>query len=177
MRRTKRASRCTGTKPPSSSGGAWAHGSRRLPLQSIRRDARFACRAGSSERARREAASGMVTLRRTWRSLGVWWCRGFACPPSLLPTPVEIGLRSFQALEAQPFERCSLRMTDARLHLPLSGWVVWPAWQSDHGVVLKDVSAQRIECQVVPVRLQDPSRRLSSTMVLGTPLNRRNARS
>ena len=36
-----------------------------------------------AERLQRAAAARRVSLRRTWRRLAVWWCRGCACRPSV----------------------------------------------------------------------------------------------
>src|SRR4051794_5457039 len=59
--------------------------------------------------------------------------------PPLFPT-IQIRLRLFQALEAQPFQRCLFRMADTRFHFALAIWISYAAWHSDGAIVLEQIA-------------------------------------
>ena len=70
-----------------------ARHSKRLRLRHSHPDARCARRIGNSGRVPPAVVAGAVSLRRTSRRPGVWWCRECACRPSVLPSdPDKLGL-------------------------------------------------------------------------------------
>jgi hypothetical protein len=70
--------------------------------------------------------------------------------PTLFPA-VEIRLRFFQAFKAQPFERGSLGVADARLHFPFAIGILDPARQCCDTVVSEDIAEQRVDRGIVEV--------------------------
>ena len=70
--------------------------------------------------------------------------------PALFPA-VEIRLRFFQTLEAQPFERSSLGVAGAGFHFPFAIGILNPARQCQHTVVRQDISEQWIDAGIVEV--------------------------
>ena len=70
--------------------------------------------------------------------------------PALFPA-VQIGLRFFQALEAQPFQRRLLGVSDAGLHLALAIRIANAARQRDRAVVSEHIAIQRIQRGIVDV--------------------------
>ena len=58
---------------------------------------------------------------------------------------IQVRLRLFQALEAQPFQRCLLGMPDAALDLPLPIRIANAARQGDGAVVRQQIAIERIQ--------------------------------
>jgi hypothetical protein len=75
--------------------------------------------------------------------------------PACFPV-VQVGLSFLKALEAQPFQRCILGMTDASFHLALAIRIADTAGQRDDIVVLEHVAVQRIDGGIVDVWLEHP---------------------
>lgn len=71
--------------------------------------------------------------------------------PVLLP-PIQIRLRRLDRLEAQPLQRCLLRVTDAGFDFPFAIGIADAARQRDDAVVRQDVAIEGIECRVVDIR-------------------------
>src|SRR5271165_3731920 len=70
--------------------------------------------------------------------------------PALFPV-IEVGLGFFQTLEAQAFQRCSLRMTDAGFDLTFAVWILDAARHSYRAVVSQHIAVERIESGIVNV--------------------------
>jgi hypothetical protein len=84
-------------------------------------------------------------------------------------------LRFLQTLEAQTFQRRSLRMPDTRFHFALAVGVPNAARQCDRTVVPQQVPIERIDRRMYTSGTRTPSRRLSRTIVLIAPPSRRKA--
>ncbi len=70
--------------------------------------------------------------------------------PALLPV-IEMSLGFFQSLEAQAFQRCSLRVTDAGFDFAFAVGILNPARHGDRAVVRQHVAIKRIESGIVNV--------------------------
>ncbi len=82
-----------------------------------------------------------------------WWCGGAVdarVGPALFPA-IKVGLGFLQTLEAQAFQRCSLRMTDAGFDFAFAVRVLNAAGHGDRAVVREHVAIKRIERGIVHV--------------------------
>ena len=70
--------------------------------------------------------------------------------PALFPV-IEVGLGFFQTLEAQAFQRCLLRMTDAGFDLAFAVGILNAAGHGHRAVVRQHVAIKRIERGIVNV--------------------------
>ena len=70
--------------------------------------------------------------------------------PAFFPS-VQIGLGFFQTLEAQAFQRCSLRMTNAGFDLAFAIRILNATWHGHRAVVRQDVAIEGIERGIVKV--------------------------
>ena len=70
--------------------------------------------------------------------------------PAFFPA-IQMSLRFFQTLEAEPFQRSFLRMADARLHLAFSIRILNAARHGDGAIMGQDVAVQRVERWIVDV--------------------------
>ena len=68
---------------------------------------------------------------------------------------VQVGLRFLQAFEAQPFERCLLRVADTGLDFPFPIRIADTAGQGDGAVMREHVAIQGIERGIVDVGGED----------------------
>ena len=68
---------------------------------------------------------------------------------------IQIGLCFFQTLEAFPFERCLLGMSDGGLDFFFSIGIFNPARQSHHSVVRQHVAIEWIQSGIIEIRDED----------------------
>ena len=94
--------------------------------------------------------------------------------PAFFPA-VEMRLRFFQALEAHPFERRSLRVADAGLHFPFPIGIFDPARHGHRSVVSEDVSKKWVDGGIVEVGNRYAFFQVVENYSFGQPPSRRNA--
>ena len=89
-------------------------------------------------------AEARVSLQRTWRRPGVWWCREYACQPSALPSgPVRLGFG--ETFKAEFAQRCFLRVSDAGLDLALPIGMSDATRQGDSAIVGPHIPVERVQ--------------------------------
>jgi len=74
--------------------------------------------------------------------------------PTFFPT-IQIGLRFFQTLEAQAFERSLLRVSDTCFHFSFAIGIFNPARHGHDTVMCEHVPKKWIESGIVDVRNED----------------------
>ena len=103
-----------------------------------------------AERLDRQREQGRLFFGEHGRDLPFGGAVNARVGPTLFPV-IQVGLRFFEAFEAQPLQRRFLGVADARFDLALAVWIAHAAWQRDCAVVLQHVAVQRIERGIVDV--------------------------
>src|SRR5208283_6019804 len=97
--------------------------SKRLRPRRSRPDARCVRRTGIAERLQWKRKQRGFLFGKHGGHLPLGRAVDAGVGPALFPV-IEVGLGFFQALEAQAFQRCSLRMTDAGFDLTFAVWIL-----------------------------------------------------
>jgi hypothetical protein len=130
-----------------------------------------------AKRLQRQGLEVRTLLGKHRRHLALGGAVNARVRPARLPV-IEVGLRRFQRLEAQPLERHALGVAHGGFHLALAIGIADAARQRRDAVVRQHVAIQRIERRVVPLGASGPLlSKLSRTTTRGTPPCRRNASS
>src|SRR5579862_1013913 len=79
---------------------------------------------------------------------------GGAPCPAFFPA-IQVGLACFQTLEAESFQRCLLRVANARFDFAFAIWILDATGHGDSAIVGEHLAIQRVERGVVDVGDED----------------------